>query len=42
MAVPPRTPRPEALGVAGGDIRRVLIIGPDRSGRPNRDGGAAA
>ena len=42
VAVLPQTARPAALGLAGEDIRRVLSIGPDRSGRPAREGGTAA
>lgn len=42
VAVLPETVRPAALGLAGEDIRRVLSIGPDRSGRPQRNGPAAA
>jgi uncharacterized protein (TIGR03032 family) len=36
------TVRPAALGLAGEDIRRVLSIGPDRSGRRASGGGPAA
>ena len=42
VAVMPQTARPAALGLAGEDIRRVLSICPDRSGRPARRGGTAA
>jgi uncharacterized protein (TIGR03032 family) len=42
VAVVPETVRPAALGLDGEDIRRVLSIGPDRSGRPPRPGNAAA
>jgi len=42
VAVLPQTVRPAALGLAGDDIRRVLSIGPDRSGRPSRSGGTTA
>jgi uncharacterized protein (TIGR03032 family) len=42
LAVLPETSRPAALGLVGEDIRRVLSIGPDRSARPNRNGGLAA
>jgi uncharacterized protein (TIGR03032 family) len=35
------TVRPAALGLAGEDIRRVLSIGPDRSGRRGNGGEAA-
>jgi len=42
VAVLPETVQPAALGLAGDDIRRVLSIGPDRSGRPPRNGPAAA
>jgi uncharacterized protein (TIGR03032 family) len=42
VAIIPETQRPAALGLAGDDIRRVLSIGPDRSGRPTRNGGIAA
>jgi hypothetical protein len=39
----PETLRPAALGLAGEDIRRVLSIGPDRTGRPApTNGGGAA
>ena len=39
VAVLPETVRPAALGLAGEDIRRVLSIGPDRSGRAAKDNG---
>jgi uncharacterized protein (TIGR03032 family) len=42
VAVIPETQRPAALGLSGEDIRRVLSIGPDRSGRPIRNGGIVA
>lgn len=42
LAVMPETLRPAALGLAGEDIRRVLSIGPDRSGRPSRLNGGEA
>lgn len=42
VAVLPETVQPAALGLAGEDIRRVLSIGPDRSGRPAHNDGAAA
>jgi uncharacterized protein (TIGR03032 family) len=42
LAVLAETERPAALGLVGEDIRRVLSIGPDRSARPSRSGGAAA
>jgi uncharacterized protein (TIGR03032 family) len=42
IAVMAETVRPAALGLAGEDIRRVLSIGPDRSGKPARSNGGAA
>ncbi len=42
VAVMPETVRPAALGLSGEDIRRVLSIGPDRSGRPTKNGNTAA
>ena len=42
VAVLPETTRPAALGLAGEDIRRVLSIGPDRSGRAGARGGPQA
>lgn len=42
VAVLPETVQPAALGLAGDDIRRVLSIGPDRSGRSPRNGPVAA
>jgi len=42
VAVLPETVRPAALGLAGEDIRRVLSIGPDRSGRGGARGGPHA
>jgi uncharacterized protein (TIGR03032 family) len=42
VALVSETVRPAALGLAGEDIRRVLSIGPDRSGRRVENGGVAA
>jgi uncharacterized protein (TIGR03032 family) len=42
VALVSETVRPAALGLAGEDIRRVLSIGPDGSGRRAPDGGVAA